>query len=630
MRKVIQSGMFILALCILWGMAAQSAEAAKKEKVKMTFKKGVLTLSGKGTVPANLKVKNKNKVKKVVIKKGITSISDRAFYKYKNLKNVQLPSTIKKIGCYSFSGTALESMVVPSGVKTIGQYAFWNKKKMKKLTLPGKFKVKELTGDDEAYLIAGKVETVGYSTRLELNTTEMVYADNMITCKDDPEYKSINGVIYSKDGKSLVRVPFGRKELVIEDGCEEFCLQSILYRVLNHYGMWEYSYLLNKIVIPASVKEIEVEKYPARNMRSALYEVSLDIRTKQLTDDSLLRLFNELDMTVEEIMQHFPDAVDYVEDMYITKGGALLAYTGKATKIQIPARVKKIANNVFSKHSTLKEVVLPEGLTEIGRRAFFLDEDDDKDVSLEVNLPSTLRRIGVSAFEGRHMKQLTLPPSVESYGESCFASNDFQTVILPDGIKVIPRYMFTRCMYLKQVVIPDSVEIINTRAFYSCWRLEQVDLGKGIKKVGEGAFSYTQGSLKKVIVRGSSKGISNLAFYADSIKIIYKKGAKEMKTPFDIESITLQKKKKQKVTMYWSIVVGADGYQLVIAKDIKLKKDKKTLNIKKSKNSCSIMIPVKGKKREPMYAKIRPYKIEKGKKVYGRWTTDFTNSAMDM
>ena len=78
-------------------------------------------------------------MKKVIIKKGITSISDTAFRNMKNLKTVKIPSTVKKIGYESFYDTAIKEVKIPSSVKKIGNHAF-KSKKLRKLTLPGNFK----------------------------------------------------------------------------------------------------------------------------------------------------------------------------------------------------------------------------------------------------------------------------------------------------------------------------------------------------------------------------------------------------------------------------------------------------------------------------------------------------------
>lgn len=101
-RKYYTAALLILSLCILWGIKDRTAQAAKKStttktSVTSTLKNGVLTFSGKGTISSDVALKDKNKVKKVVIKKGITSIGDKAFRNFKNLKEVSIPSTVKKL-----------------------------------------------------------------------------------------------------------------------------------------------------------------------------------------------------------------------------------------------------------------------------------------------------------------------------------------------------------------------------------------------------------------------------------------------------------------------------------------------------------------------------------------------------
>ena len=56
--------MLLMSFGLMWGMTGQRAQAAKKANVKVTLKNGVLTISGKGAMPKNLKVKNKKNVKK--------------------------------------------------------------------------------------------------------------------------------------------------------------------------------------------------------------------------------------------------------------------------------------------------------------------------------------------------------------------------------------------------------------------------------------------------------------------------------------------------------------------------------------------------------------------------------------
>jgi len=59
-----------------------------KQNVKWKLKKGVLTIYGKGKMPNNMTFdyeKYKGKIKKVIIKEGVESVCDNAFYFIKNI-----------------------------------------------------------------------------------------------------------------------------------------------------------------------------------------------------------------------------------------------------------------------------------------------------------------------------------------------------------------------------------------------------------------------------------------------------------------------------------------------------------------------------------------------------------------
>ena len=45
----------------------------------------------------------------------------------------------------------------------------------------------------------------------------------------DSKYKRIDGCIYTKDGKTLVAIPYGKSEVKISEGCEEVRVSSYSY-----------------------------------------------------------------------------------------------------------------------------------------------------------------------------------------------------------------------------------------------------------------------------------------------------------------------------------------------------------------------------------------------------------------
>ncbi len=652
------SAFFLLVALSAAGKAGK-AEAAKKTSVKAELKKGTLTISGKGAMMAKVKIKNKNKVKKVVIKKGVTTISNNAFKNYKNLKSVVIPKTVTKIGCKSFFGTPIRQLKVPSSVKTIGQEAFSNMPKLKTLTVPGKFSIKTVGGDDSSAGVCSNVDTVVFNTKLNVKRTAAFTSENFVVSKNDSKYKSIDGVIYSKDGKSIVRVPQLRKELVIDAQCEHFALQSVLDTNADNEGDPIGGSRVKKIVIPPSVKKVESAQYAGvcRNESYLSGEekegIALEIQSKQLDGTSLNELIIWLGAKPQDVMKQLPQQIHFANDMYISSDGALLKYAGKEKEVTIPAGVTKIGNYAFWRVNCLEKIHMPEGLKEIGDYAFYACSDVIREKELCVTFPSTIQRIGKSAFQLNAIKSLVIPKSISSYGEYAFADNKLSQVTLPDTLKTIPKGMFAGCQ-LKKIMIPDSVQEIGEEAFLDCTEVTEIQFGKSVKKIGNSAFQGTKVTAvilpvsvthigknafannwedapknRTITIAGSSKGIENSAFKTPEDTLIYQKSHQEMKTFFD-SSYGKLLKLKAKIVFKWNKVKDASGYQAVFSTNNKFKKNKKTVWMKKSQKKVTVSVKVKknqvkkvlSHKTVKIYGKIRPYKVVKGKKIYGRWTVN--------
>ena len=132
MRKFMKLLMVALVITSIFTFvpSKESYAATKKAKVTYTLKKGTLTINGKGKMPKSMTFINNKKIKKVVIKKGVTSISDTAFMECKNLKSVSIAKTVKSIGEYSFAYTKIKDIVIPNSVKKMGVEAFANCNKL--------------------------------------------------------------------------------------------------------------------------------------------------------------------------------------------------------------------------------------------------------------------------------------------------------------------------------------------------------------------------------------------------------------------------------------------------------------------------------------------------------------------
>ena len=94
---------------------------------KVVFKKGITSIG-------SFTFDNFRKVEDVVLPEGLRSIGCSAFWDTSNLKQIQFPSTLKKIGKWAFDGSGLKSVSLRN-VEKIGSEAF-SSTNLKSLTIP--------------------------------------------------------------------------------------------------------------------------------------------------------------------------------------------------------------------------------------------------------------------------------------------------------------------------------------------------------------------------------------------------------------------------------------------------------------------------------------------------------------
>lgn len=94
-------------------------------------------------------------------------------------------------------------------------------------------------------------------------------------------------------------------------------------------------------------------------------------------------------------------------------------------------------------------------------------------------------------------KEVVVPEGVSVIGERAFADNsEITSVRLPEGVTEIRGFAFYCCNKLKEVTLPETLEIIGDYAFSRCFNLESIDLHM-VKILRTCAFAQC-GKLKKV------------------------------------------------------------------------------------------------------------------------------------
>jgi hypothetical protein len=128
----------------------------------------------------------------------------------------------------------------------------------------------------------------------------------------------------------------------------------------------------------------------------------------------------------------------------------------------------------------LKSVKLPGTLISIGKDAFMGNELSD------IVIPDGVTTIGRYAFYRSGIKVVKIPNSVTEIAGDAFAMNELESVVIPDGIEVIECNTF-RGNKLTEVILPKQLKKIESSAF-SYNNLSTIDLPESLIKIGSNAF----------------------------------------------------------------------------------------------------------------------------------------------
>lgn len=146
-----------------------------------------------------------------------------------------------------------------------------------------------------------------------------------------------------------------------------------------------------------------------------------------------------------------------------------------------------LRGNTFSNMPFLKEVNLPDTITEIRGQAF-----KNNKLLKNIKLPSNLNYLGGGAFYGcSSLEEIEIPDSVTYIGgEAFYKATKLKSVKLPESLTEIRGNTFEYCRSLETIVIPDNVTRIGGHAFYGNSSLSSVTISENsqLTEIGSSAF----------------------------------------------------------------------------------------------------------------------------------------------
>ena len=180
--------------------------------------------------------------------------------------------------------------------------------------------------------------------------------------------------------------------------------------------------------------------------------------------------------------------------------GALVTFTGIRDRLrELPPLAKQAALDSMNCFKTDADGVLKEctgnisrlrlawGITAVGEGAF-----QDGNLLTEVMLPDTVTLIEKRAFSGcKWLESVWGGRGVERIGELAFSGcGALRRVELSERMKQIGVRAFENCTSLEEILLPEGMEEIPAKAFYRCRSLKRAVLPSTLKRIGKEAFAF--------------------------------------------------------------------------------------------------------------------------------------------
>lgn len=187
--------------------------------------------------------------------------------------------------------------------------------------------------------------------------------------------------------------------------------------------------------------------------------------------------------------------------------------TNKTTLNLSEYPLNKLLDYMFYENSTIKEVILPEGITEIVGTSLY------KFTNLEnINIPKSVSKITKSQVFLKDSKiyndeanwkdncfiinnwlldlrseEAIIPSSVNKLG-SDIENKTVKTLTLSKNITEIPEYFFYYNSVLEKLNIPADSKLISIKnySFYNCKSLKEIYIPKSVREISNYAFDFIE------------------------------------------------------------------------------------------------------------------------------------------
>ena len=453
----------------------------------------------------------------ITISNSVTSIEERAFAYCSRLTSITIPDSVTSIGEAAFAGcSSLTSITIPDSVTSIGEYAFQSCSRLTSITIPdsvtsiGEYAFSDCW-DLTSITIPDSVTTIGESAFNACSSLTTI----SLSCKS-----------------SLKRSDFGKQADLVSYTSHTLNKTEAKAATCTENGNKEYwtcehckKYFLSDDTNPETAKAVE----QSETILPAIQHKNAELRNSSEPTETSPGYSGDLycpdcDTVVEKGYTYWiEDNLTWklYEDgtLNISGTGAMKDYNStdnlspaymnsSVKKVVIEEGVTNIGNWAFSECSSLTSITIPDSVTNIGAAAF-----DSCGSLTSIVIPNSVTSIESYAFSAcSSLTSITIPDSVTSIGNNAFDScSSLTSITIPDGVTSIESYAFYNCSGLTSITIPDSVTNIGAVAFDSCTSLTSITIPDSVTSIESYAF-YNCSGLTSITIPDSVTNIGAAAF----------------------------------------------------------------------------------------------------------------------
>ena len=364
------------------------------------------------------------------------------------LLSVSLPTGTVKIEKYAFSSCSnLKQIIIPDSCSIIESYGIWNCKHLESITL------------------SSKVKDFFYTNLQSCPNIKNINVDYA-----NPYFVSEDGVLYSKDKKTIVRYPMGKGT--------SFAIPSSV-TTIGLYAFRESQ--LDSIDIPEGVTEIQSNAF---HLCSNLTSIVLPNTVTLIGSYAFAGCANLSSVTLSSNLE-------VIEAFAFRDCDNLQSF-------EIPKSVKEISGSAFFSCTFLKEFTVDEENVYFTADNGVLYTKDMKKLikcpaalySTSYQIPDGVEELDEDAFdECKSIQQFYLPQSVKTIGNSAFYNCSMSAISLPQGTSSLGSYAFHGCDQLESFIIPETIEELPMGLMANCKNLSYAFIPAKVKKLRESVFS---------------------------------------------------------------------------------------------------------------------------------------------